>query len=91
MALPTIISSILRSIRNNVRRKRGTEPLGAASTNKNVWFPLSDKRRNFVSANTLDRSEVGIVDDGEIRVELGFAMEITSKNSTTSVWWGLYR
>lgn len=85
MTLPTVISSTLRSILNSVRRGRSTDRPDVVSANENVWYPLSDQRRNFVSAKTLDRSEVSIVDNGEIRVERGFSTDVTSKTSTTSV------
>jgi hypothetical protein len=85
IALPSLISSTLRSILNSVRHGRSTDHGDAASGNKNVWYPLSEQRRNFVSAKTVDSSEMGMVDAGGIHVERGFSTDVMSKNSATSV------
>ncbi|KAL5117423.1 hypothetical protein ACEQ8H_004739 [Pleosporales sp. CAS-2024a] len=85
MACPTFISSTLRSLLNSVRRRRSNSGSDMSSSNKNVWFPLSEQRRNFASAKTHEKSEDASIDYREIRVQRGFSTDLMSKNSASSV------
>jgi hypothetical protein len=86
LALPTFISSTLRSPLNSVRRGRSTD---RSDTNKNVWFPVSGQRRNFASAKTGagsgSGSEEDVVEKGEIRVQRSFETDVQSQQSGGSM------
>jgi hypothetical protein len=86
LALPTFISSTLRSLLNSVRRGRSTD---RSESNKNVWFPILGQRRNFASAKTHagsgSGSEEDVVEKGEIRVQRSFETDVQRQRSGGSM------
>ncbi|KAF2687595.1 hypothetical protein K458DRAFT_484867 [Lentithecium fluviatile CBS 122367] len=71
LALPSVISTTLRSLLNSLRRTTAR----SADSNKDNWFPLSADRGNVTAAKKRDESELDLVERGD----QSFATDLQSK------------
>ena len=57
-------------------RGRKSADRSNGSFKQNVWFPLSEDRRNFATAKKTSESDMELVESGEIRVEHSFLTNV---------------